>query len=125
VIHFREDGTLVLDGSVPSTPLIALQDNILLSLATPLGSLFQRPEFGSELYLLRRAKASSALPERAENMVRTALQWMIDSGRLDSVDVTPQWLARDCLGIYTAVTSSVGSINVPYWIPVPNSEGIV
>lgn len=124
MIRFQEDGTLVLDGAVSSTPLIALQDNILLSLATPLGSLFQRPEFGSELYLLRRAKASSALPARAESMARTALQWMVDSGRLVSVDVVPQWLARDRLGIYTAATSSVGSISVPYWIPVPNSEGI-
>lgn len=49
---------------------------------------------GSRLWLLRRAKATAETLKRAKDMMREALQWMIEDGVAARVDVDAEWQAR-------------------------------
>ncbi len=117
MITLASDGTLSLDLSQETS----VQDNILLSLSTPLGAFFQRPDFGSELPSLQRGKAIAGKVEPAAiGMVRRALQWMLDLSLIDSVDA--QATLASPTQLYLSVDAHSGSetIHVDYWIPVPN-----
>jgi len=117
MIVLAQDGALTLDVSKPAT----MQDRILLSLATPRGSILVRPTFGSELHLLRRSKADAVLPGRAVSMVNRSLQWMVDQGQLWDLAVSADLPARSRLRILISATSTEGQVRMDYWIPVPEA----
>ena len=117
MITMASDGTLSLDLSQETS----VQDNILLSLSTPLGAFFQRPDFGSELPSLQRGKAVAGKVETsAIAMVRRALQWMLDLALIDSVDVQASLSSPTRLDLTVDARFGSESIRVDYWIPVPN-----
>lgn len=117
MIVLAQDGALALDVSKPAS----MQDRILLSLATPRGSILVRPSFGSELHLLRRSKADAALPGRAVSMVTRALQWMIDQGLMWGLSVSADLPSRSRLRILISATSTDGQVHMDYWVPVPEA----
>lgn len=64
-----------------------LMNNIYLSLMVRRGSFFADPGFGSRLHLLQRAKNTDMTARLAMDYCREALQWMIDEGRVKTVEV--------------------------------------
>ncbi len=67
-----------------------MMNNVWLSLMVQRGSFFANPDFGSRLYLLRRAKLTLATIRMAEDYCKEALQWLLDSGKASAVAVTAQ-----------------------------------
>lgn len=61
-------------------------NNVLLSWIVPQGSLFAAPAFGHRFGELK--KAVPRIEALAEALGREALQWMLDSGRARSIEVT-------------------------------------
>jgi phage gp46-like protein len=64
-----------------------LMNNIYLSLKVGRGSFFADTNFGSRLYLLRRSKNTPVTMQLAIDYCKEALQWMIDSGKAQLVNV--------------------------------------
>lgn len=60
--------------------------NIILSLSVNRGDFFQDPTFGSELYKIKKLNTSSI--NLARQYISRALQWLIDTGKANSIDVT-------------------------------------
>lgn len=116
MIVLASDGTLTMDMTASGD---VLQDRIFLSLATPLGSLWQRPDFGSELHTLRRAKMTPALPSKAEAMVRDALAWMLDEGLLSSLDVQAVSIGGGRLKLTLKADTNNQPVVLDYWVAVP------
>lgn len=61
-------------------------NNIFLSLSIPVGSFFLLPKFGSRLDLLKKGKLTPGVIASVPGLVKEALQWMLDLGRLKSVE---------------------------------------
>ena len=61
-------------------------------------------EIGSKLWLLARRKQAAGLPSEAEAYARDALQWMLDDGVADAVEVRAEWLRWGELRLRVAVT---------------------
>ena len=116
MIALASDGTLSMDVTASGD---ALQDRIYLSLATPLGSLWQRPDFGSELHTLRRAKMTAALPSKAEGMVRDALGWMLDADLLQRLDVQVADIGGGRLKMVLTAYTNNQPIVLEYWVAIP------
>jgi phage gp46-like protein len=117
MITFADNGILTM---VPSDVNL-IRDQILLSLDTPLGSFWQRLDFGSELYKLRRAKATTDLPTKAEGYATAAVAWMITAEILTSVSASASWQDRAAgrMRLVTTAKRGTDTIEVPYWVPVP------
>lgn len=64
---------------------------------------------GSRLWLLSREKATAKTAARAKNYAIEALQWLIDDGVADKVDVTTAWLAREALQISVSIIRQSGT----------------
>lgn len=64
-----------------------IMNNIYLSLKVQRGSFFADTSFGSRLHLLQRAKNTEATARLAMDYCKEALQWMIDAGKIKSVEV--------------------------------------
>jgi phage gp46-like protein len=62
-------------------------NNIYLSLMVDRGTFFQDPEFGSRLYLLKRAKSLEGNARLAKDYCEEALAWMIEAGRAKSFEI--------------------------------------
>ena len=54
---------------------------------------------GSRLWLLDRSKQTTDVPVRAEAYASEALQWMIEDGVADRVEVSAEWAGRGRLRI--------------------------
>jgi len=67
-------------------------NNIYLSIKIRRGSFFVNPEFGSRLHLLKKNTPRAA--GLAEEYVKEALQWLLDTGRATTVEV---YAERDTL----------------------------
>jgi phage gp46-like protein len=74
-------------GQMTYEKVTTLMNNIYLSLKIDRGSFFADTNFGSRLYLLRRAKNTDATMRLAMDYCREALQWMIDTGKAGAVEV--------------------------------------
>jgi phage gp46-like protein len=74
-------------GVMTFTPSRDIMNNIYLSLLVKKGSFFARPEFGSRLHELTRAKNTESTASLARDYCREALQWLIDTGRAKSFDI--------------------------------------
>jgi phage gp46-like protein len=58
---------------------------------------------GSRLWLIERAKRTDATLELAKGYIEEALQWLIDDGAVDSVDVYVEWTRAHTLGARVTV----------------------
>lgn len=59
---------------------------------------------GSRLWLLKRAKATPETAARAQRYCLEALQWLLDDGVAQSLDVATSWVSREQLQISVAIT---------------------
>ncbi len=80
-----EDGTGAADMGLGSGD--SFINNIYLSLMVARGSFFQDAEFGSRLYLLKRAKSVQANARLAKDYCEEALAWMIEAGRAKAFEI--------------------------------------
>lgn len=64
-----------------------IMNNVYLSLMIDRGSWFFNPEFGSRLYLLKRAKNTEQTAALAREYCKEALQWLLDTGKATAVQV--------------------------------------
>lgn len=88
----------------------SLANNVLLSFLVRRGSFFLLPLFGSRLYLIRKITASNL--ELCRDYAVEALQWLIDCGRLKSINV-----------LVVAPKSPVGRIELT--VSVTKADGFV
>lgn len=65
----------------------SLRNNIYLSLSIRKGSWAFAPGFGSKLHLLEREKALNRTTIKATEYCKEALQWIIDKGRAEKIEV--------------------------------------
>ncbi len=84
---YTDNGKLMLDASATETSVI---NNITMSLSVRKGSWWFNPDFGCELYKLRTAKASSATAELVKTYVKTALDWLVSSRRLETIEIATE-----------------------------------
>lgn len=63
------------------------------------GSYIDDPEFGSRLYELLSEKSPATAAKKAPDMVREALQPMLDDGRLSKLEVTAETEIRTSGGL--------------------------
>lgn len=71
--------------------------------ADPVGDLI-----GSRLWLLKRAKASDETRNLAEDYAQEALQWLIDDGVADSIDVSAAFDKNKALALTCIITKPNG-----------------
>src|ERR1051326_6857103 len=75
------------------------------------GNLFPEvdgDEVGSKLWLLAREKRTTDTLNRAEEYTQEALQWLIDDGVAESVDVEPSYDTNGALIIQALITKPGG-----------------
>lgn len=75
-------------------------------------------DFGSRLWTLDRARASSEVLERARSHARSALQWAVDVGAAASVDVSATYVRPEQMGIAIAITPGNGR----RWLNLDSSQ---
>ncbi len=66
-------------------PVGSIANNVWLSLNIRKGTFFAAPNFGHRLHLLKKNVPRAA--DLAEQYVKEALQWLLDTGRATSVEV--------------------------------------
>lgn len=114
-ISMSSDGTLTVNYSATPTPI---QDRILLSVFTRLGSLWHRPDFGRRHH--PRAKLIASTAEDLAGDVRECLQWMVASEMLTSVDVETQIVRPGRVDVVVSASNGLQDFEVPFWIPIPS-----
>ena len=72
-------------------------------------SSWRGDRIGSRLWLLNRAKAIPETAVIARGYVQEALQWMLDDGVAQRLDITTQWISRTALGITVLMTQDGAS----------------
>ncbi len=77
-------GTMTFDTAT------TIMNNVWLSLMIDKGSWFFNPDFGSRLYLLKRAKNTEHTAALAREYCKEALQWLLDTGRAVEIQVFSQ-----------------------------------
>ena len=60
--------------------------------------------YGSRLWLLQRSKQTSDVPVLAVEYAREALEWMVEDGVADRVEVSAEWARRGWLRIAPAIS---------------------
>jgi phage gp46-like protein len=90
-LQSQSNGIAAIVASDTETTVI---NAIYMSLAVPQGGWWFDPNFGSKLCTLRRAKATQATANMVKTYVQSALQWLVDSGKLSEVDVTVEIAAK-------------------------------
>lgn len=83
-IGINGQGTMTFDKAT------TIMNNVWLSLIIDRGSWFFNPDFGSRLYLLKRAKNTEHTAALAREYSREALQWLLDTGRATEIQVHSQ-----------------------------------
>ncbi len=63
---------------------------------------------GSRLWLLKRAKATDETRNLAEDYAQEALQWLIDDGVADSIDISASYDANKALAIECIINKPNG-----------------
>lgn len=63
------------------------------------GDLGQDIRIGSRLWLLDRAKQTTATLLAAENYAAEALQWLLNDGVVAKIDIAAQWVRQSFLGL--------------------------
>lgn len=66
---------------------------------------------GSKLWLLKREKRTVETLNRAEEYASEALQWMIDDGVAESLDVTASWDPNGAMQLQILITKPKDTLN--------------
>ncbi len=72
-------------------------------------------QFGSRLWLLKRAKATQQNVARAQSYAKESLQWMIDDGIARSVDVVAQLQRPGTLALHVSIARANGAVWKATW----------
>jgi phage gp46-like protein len=78
-----------------------LEMKIAFSLENDLGAWEGDPQLGNELFTLERETAGPGTAQRLKDLVKRALQWLIDEGELETVEVDVE-LVENTDGIFYA-----------------------
>ena len=83
----------------------AMKSNIALSLLVRRGTLFVNLNFGSDLHTIKKVTAGNVA--LAETYSKSALKWLLDTGRAKRIDTRAARdnLKADRIKIYVAVTT--------------------
>jgi len=88
----------------------SIEELVRISLGTDRGTWHADPNFGSDLWLLKReGKVDAQTAGTVERMVREALRWLVDDGLARSVEARAERSGRDRIDFVVAVTRPDGS----------------
>jgi phage gp46-like protein len=83
---------------------------VRMSIGTDKGAWFADPDFGSELWLLKKeGKVDGRTAEKLERMLRECLQWLINDGLAASVDCTAERNGKNRIDYRVTVRRPDGS----------------
>lgn len=71
---------------------------------------------GSRLWLLKREKQTEEVRRRALEYAKEALQWMIEDGVAQGVEVTAEWIGTGFLGLGVTIQRPQGKLTFSYKI---------
>ena len=82
-----------------------IEELVLMSLGTNKGTWYADPDFGSELWLLKKTgKVDGQTAGTLERMVRESLQWLVTDGLAGSVDCAAQRNGKNRIEYTVTVT---------------------
>lgn len=88
----------------------SIEELARMSLGTDKGRWFADPDFGSELWLLKKAgKVDGQTAGTLERMARESLQWLVSGGLARSVDCAARRNGKNRIDYTVTVTRPVGS----------------
>lgn len=76
------------------------------------GDMDEDRPIGSKLWLLERAKATEAVRLQAQDYISDALQWLVDDGVAEAVEVVTQWQGPGFLAAGVVVVEPDGRQSV-------------
>lgn len=85
-----------------------LYENVRLSMTTPKGSIYKRPDFGHRFDELANEVVSEDVRRRAETYGKEAVQWMLDVDRADTVESSAFYDDHDRLIVRVELQSATG-----------------
>jgi phage gp46-like protein len=89
---------------------MSIPDLVRMRIGTNKGTWFADPAFGSELWLLKKArKVDGQTAGILERMVRESLQWLIDDGLVLAVECTAERNGKSRIDYQVAVTVPAGA----------------
>jgi phage gp46-like protein len=77
-------------GALARDPADGLANAVYLRLSVPLGSYWAAPKLGSLLHTLAREKATPRVADNARRFALSALQPLVDAGRISQLTVATQ-----------------------------------
>lgn len=88
-----------------------IRELVLMSVGTDKGRWWAFPEFGSELWILRRTgKVDGKTAGTVRQMILDSLQWLIDDGLAKSVECVAERSGRTRIDWRVTVTKPDGNI---------------
>jgi phage gp46-like protein len=88
----------------------SVQELVRTSIGTDKGAWFADPDFGSELWLLKKeGKVDGQTAGTLERMLRESLQWLIDDGLAAAVDCTAERTGKTRIDYQITVRRPEGS----------------
>ena len=75
---------------------------------------FLNPTMGSKLWLLNREKNLPVVINRARQYTRDALQWLLDKGIVQKLEITVESVDQETLGIEIRIHRPMGGDDVDY-----------
>lgn len=80
-------------------------------------ALTKRDEWGSRLWELERSKEISETLRRAEDAARDALQWLVDDGVSDSLNILAYSPKRSVLGLRIKLDTAQYTLEINHALP--------
>lgn len=85
-----------------------LYENVRLSMTTPKGAIYKRPEFGNRFDELANEVVSEDVRRRSETYAKECVQWMLDVDRADTVEANAIYDEHDRLIVSVELLSATG-----------------
>ncbi|MDR1250180.1 MAG: phage GP46 family protein [Treponema sp.] len=88
----------------------SIPELVRLSIGTDKGTWFANPDFGSELWLLKKeGKVDGQTAGTLERMLRESLQWLVDDGLAATVDCAAERTGKNRIDYQITVARPDGS----------------
>jgi phage gp46-like protein len=89
----------------------SIRELALMSIGTDKGAWWADPDFGSELWLLKReGRVDGQTAGILERMVRESLQWLVAGGLAAAVDCTAERTGKNRIDYQASVTMPDGTV---------------